>query len=62
MFYYNMFLEKGLCNVNPIHDIFRWMFVYYRCYMSKEFTVLKELMLIKQVDQKSAIFVTIVIS
>ena len=35
------------------------MFVYYKCYISIESTFLKELMLTKQVHQKSAIFVTI---
>ena len=34
------------------------MFVYYKCYISIELTFLKELMLIKQVHQKSVIFVT----
>ena len=35
------------------------MVVYYKCYVSLELTFLKELMLIKQVHQKSVIFVTI---
>ena len=35
------------------------MFVYYKCYISIELTFLKELMLIKQANQKIAIFVTI---
>ena len=35
------------------------MFVYYECYVSIELTFLKEFMLIKQVQQKSVIFVTI---
>ena len=38
------------------------MFVYYKCYISIELTFLKELMLIKQVHQKSVIFVTVGIS
>ena len=36
------------------------MFVYYKCYISIEPTFLKETMLIKQVHQKSVIFVTMV--
>ena len=35
------------------------MFVYYKCYISIEMTFLKELMLIKQANQISAIFATI---
>ena len=38
------------------------MLVYYKCYISVELGLLKELMLIKQVHQKSVIFVTIGIS
>ena len=38
------------------------MNVYYKYYISKELTFVKELMLIKQVHQKSVIFVTIRIS
>ena len=38
------------------------MFVYYKCCIMIEWTFLKELMLIKQVHQKSVIFVTIGIS
>ena len=34
------------------------MFVYYKCYISIELTFLKELMLIKQANQKGAMFVT----
>ena len=33
-------------------------FVYYKCYISIELTLLKEMILIKQVHQKSMIFVT----
>ena len=54
-YYYNIFLEKG-----SYKD--KWMFAYYKCYISIELTFLKELMLIKQVHQKSVIFVTIGIS
>ena len=42
-----------------MHNIFKRMFVYYKCYISIELTFLKELMLIKQVHQESVIFVTI---
>ena len=35
------------------------MFVYYKCYISIEWTFLKEFMLIRQANQKSAIFFTI---
>ena len=45
--------------INPIHNIFTLIFVYYKCYISIELTFLKELMLIRQANQKSAIFVTI---
>ena len=38
------------------------MFVYYKCYSSIELTFLKELMLIKQVNQTSKLFATIGIS
>ena len=38
------------------------MFIYYKCYVSIELTFPKELILIKQVHQKSMIFVTIGIS
>ena len=58
-YYYNIFLEKGCIKVNPILDIFKCMFVYYKCYISIELLFLKELMLMEQVYQNSAIFVTI---
>ena len=35
------------------------MFVYYKCYFLIELTFLKELMLIRQTDKKSAIFFSI---
>ena len=38
------------------------MFAYYQCYILIELTFLKELMLIKQVNQKSVVFFTIGIS
>ena len=37
------------------------MFLYYKCYISIDLTFLKELMLIKQANQKNPIFVTIFI-
>ena len=53
------FKKKVGMKINPIHNIFKWIFVYYKCYIMAELTFLKELMLIKQVHQKSMIFVTI---
>ena len=50
-----MFKKK----INPIHNIYKLMFVHYKCHILIEFTFLTELMLIKQVHQKSVIFVTI---
>ena len=32
--YYNIILEKGSYKVNPIHDILKWTFVYFKCYIS----------------------------
>ena len=46
-YYYNIFIEKVLIKVNPIHIIFKWMFVYYKCFILIELTFRKELMLIK---------------
>ena len=57
-YYQNIFLEKVHIKINPIQNIFKWMFVYYKCYISIELTFLKELMLIKQVHLKCVIFVT----
>ena len=48
--------------MNPIHNIFKWMFVYYKCYISIELRFLKEVILIKQVHQKSVIFAIVSIS
>ena len=53
-YYYNLFLQKGLYKD-------KWMFVYYKCYIMIELTVLSELMLIKQEHQKSVIFATVAI-
>ena len=61
-YYYNVFLEKVRIKINQIHDIFKWMFVYYKCYFSVELTLPKKLMLIKQVHQKNVISVTIGVS
>ena len=55
----NIFLEKGSYKDKSIHNIIKWMFVYYKCYISIKLTFLKELMLTKQENQKSTIFVTI---
>ena len=54
-YYYNVYLEKDLYKD-------KWMFVYFKYYIMIALTFLKELILIKQVHQKSAIFVTIGIS
>ena len=55
----NQFLIKINTTVclEKVSDKDRWMFVYYKCYIMIELTFLKELMLIKQVHQKSVIFV-----
>ena len=45
--------------INPTHNIFKRIFVYYKCCILIELTFLKELMLIKQANQMSTIFVTI---
>ena len=34
-YYYNI-------KINPIHNILKWMFVYFKCYISIELTFLKE--------------------
>ena len=60
-YYYNIFLEKGLYKDKSDTQYFQ-IFVYYKCYISIELTLLKELMLIKQLHQKSAVFATIGIS
>ena len=52
-------MEKTRIKINPIHNILKWMFVYYKCYISIELKFLKELILTKQANQKSGIFVTI---
>ena len=57
--YYNIFLEKVCIKINPIHNIFKGIFVYYKYYILIELTFLKELMLIRQVHQNSVIFATI---
>ena len=49
--------------INLIKYILKGIFVYYKCYIMIELTFLKKkMMLIKQVNQKSVIFVTIGIS
>ena len=53
------FEEKVRMKINPIHSIFKWIFVYYKRYISIELMFRKELMLVKQGNQKSAIFLTI---
>ena len=56
------FKKKARIKINPIHVVLKWMFLYYKYYVSIESTFLKEFMLIKLVYQKSVIFATIVIS
>ena len=58
IYFYYFFCIK----INPTHDIFKRMFIHYKCYISIKLTFLKQLMLIQQVHQKSAIFATIGIS
>ena len=43
-----IYVWKNVCiNVTPIRNIFKRMFVYYKCYIMIELVFLKELMLIK---------------
>ena len=56
------FQKKFLIKVSLIQNSFKWMFVYHKCCISVELMFLNELMLIKQVHQKSVILVTIGIS
>ena len=57
----NTILEKCSCKdkSNTVQKVFNWIFVCHKCYIFTEMTLLKELMLIKQVHQKSVIFVAI---
>ena len=41
-YYYNVFLKVHI-KINPMHNIFKWMFAYYKCYISIELKFLKEL-------------------
>ena len=63
-YYYNIFLEKGSYKDKPNTEYFKMNIinVYYKCYISIELTFLNKLLSIKPVNQKSVIFVTIVIS
>ena len=64
-YYYNIFLEKCSFKESNTQCIkwmflcFKWMFVYYKCYIMIELMFLEELTLIKQANQKSAIFANI---
>ena len=31
-YHYNIFLKKVHVKINPIHNIFKWMFLYYKCF------------------------------
>ena len=58
--YNNILLEKGLYkNKSNIENFFHECLYICKCFISIELIFLKELMLIKQVQQKSVIFVTI---
>ena len=57
-YYYNIFLEKGSYKEKSNTENF-YIYVCYKCYISVELRFLRESMLIKQVHQKSVIFVTI---
>ena len=57
-YYYNVFLKVHI-KINPMHNIFKWMFAYYKWHISIELKFLKELMLIRQANQKSVVLVTI---
>ena len=61
-YYYNTSLEKGSYKDKSKTEYFKIMFVNYISYISIELTFLKKLMSIKQVHQKSVIFVTIGVS
>ena len=53
-YYYHIFvLVKVRMKINPKHNYFKSVFVYYKCYVLIELAFLKELMLIKQVHQKT---------
>ena len=53
--YYNIFLEKASYELPKKY----FFCVKYKCYIMIELTLLKGLLLIRQVNQKSLIFVTI---
>ena len=56
-YYYNIFWEKGSSELSKNND--NEFFIDNKCCINIEITFLKELMLIKQVHQKSVIFATI---
>ena len=56
------FKKKVGMKINPIHNIFKLMFVYYQGYILKTLTFLREFILIKLVNQETVISVTIGIS
>ena len=56
-YYYNIFLEKASYKFPKKYSFCKK----YKCYILIELTFLKELILIKQVQQKSVLFVTIAI-
>ena len=58
-YYYNIFLENLSYQLPKITIINKYI---YNCYIMTELTFLKVLMLIKEVNQKSVIFVTLTLS
>ena len=51
--YYNIFSENSLYEHKFYTQSFKWMFVYYKCNTAIQMTFLKELMLIRQMNQKN---------
>ena len=49
---YNILLEKVRTTINPMQNILKQMFLYYKCYILINLTFLKKLMLIKQVHER----------
>ena len=58
-YYYNILLEKCSHQLPKTNGKKISFCINYKCYMITELTFLKKLMLIKQANQKSVIFITI---
>ena len=56
------YYKKVRININPISNNFRWILVYYKRYVMIDLMFLKELILMKQLDQKSVMFFAMGIS